>query len=669
MSDVRASLDALAHSYAVQPEYLDNAGIRRVASDEALVLVLRSLGAPLESPADAVDALRERESARSDSALEPVIVAWEGVLDVTCAPDARSSMIILEDGRRLRPALDAGRLTIPGPLPLGYHRLELDVGRRVETALVIAAPRRARPLERTWGIFAPLYALASERSWGSADTADLAALLAWTERLGGSIVGTLPLHAAFLGDELHDPSPYRPVSRLFYNELFLNVTALPELDHCPAARERIASSAFQREIEASRRAPLVDYRAQMALKRSVLEPLARVYFERSPPTELAAAADRDNTGAYARFRAAVEKYESPWAAWPDGAIASIDPVGDSSARYHLYVQTRMREQLLTITQLSESTGLYLDLPLGVHPDGYDAWAFHGSFVDGCSAGAPPDDFFSRGQDWGFSPLDPEALRRRGYDYFIASIRHPMQLARILRVDHVMGLHRVFCVPRGMSPADGVYIRYRPDELYAILCLESARQQCTLLGEDLGTVPPEVRQALSEHGIYRMNVAQWAIEADEREPFAVSSDAVACVNTHDMPPFFSYFTGADIDDRVSLDLLTPEEADDEKQRRLTRVRRLSARLGARARDAHGTLESLLEALAESDSPCVMVTLEDLWLEPKAQNVPGTSTERPNWRRKLSRRFEEFRDAPDVVEPLAALDSARRKRHEQTGRTKR
>ena len=285
--------------------------------------------------------------------------------------------------------------------------------------------------------------------------------------------------------------------------------------------------------------------------------------------------------------------------------------------------------------------LYLDLPLGTSYDGYDVWRRRDLFALQASAGAPPDDFFTKGQDWGFPPLHPERIREDGHAYFRACFANQLRYAGILRIDHVMGLHRLFWIPNGAGPPEGTYVRYPAEELYAILCLESHRHRARIVGEDLGTVPPYVRPTMARHGLRRMYVVQYELTPARRQALGkIPKASVACVNTHDMPPFAAFLDALDVDDRVSLGLLDGEEARREKIARQELARALTDFLRKRGRlpwtggdpGGEALLRACLHHLAASAAETVIVNLEDLWLERAPQNTPGTSAERPNWRRR-------------------------------------
>ena len=363
------------------------------------------------------------------------------------------------------------------------------------------------------GVFLPLYALHSQRSWGSGDFTDLARLAEWTAAMGGTTVSTLPLFAAFL-DGPFEPSPYAPASRLFWNEFFLDVTAAPELASCEPARKIIASAEFASEIDKLQREATVDYKRGMALKRRVLAELTRSCFDGAPERQRALrefVRERPAVEDYARFRAVAERRGESWPNWPEplrgGRIDECD-YDEEVRRYHLYVQLLAHEQLTALRQAAANVRLYFDLPVGSSGNSYDVWRERDVFATQLSVGAPPDALFSLGQDWGFPPMHPDKLRQQGYRYYRAIIGNLLRYGRVLRMDHVMGLHHMYCVPRGMDARHGVYVRFPAEEMYAILSLESHRHRALIVGEDLGTVPGYVHTAMSRHAIHRTYVVQY-----------------------------------------------------------------------------------------------------------------------------------------------------------------
>jgi 4-alpha-glucanotransferase len=698
----RKQLRRLARLYGVQPSYYDMFGRLNDPPPEALLGVLRMLGAAVEKMSDLGRALRARRQFLAQQMMEPVVVLWDGKpgnlelrVPQRLAQSPVKCAVVLESGETLANALpdDPGwkltrrvvegktyvrrRVKFPSALPMGYHRMRLQLGGRSTEHYLFAAPARAygenQAGEKSWGLFCPLYALHSETSWGIGDFSDLRALVNFTGQLGGGAVGTLPLFSAFL-DEPFNPSPYAPVSRLFWNELFLAIEEIPEIKRCVRARSIVHSTAFETELEHLRGAPLIDYRRAMALKREVLNELLRCLLrQRSQRREDFGRFVTANPRAqdYAAFRAKTEGERKPWQQWSgpsrDGNLRSGDYV-DHIKHYHLFVQWLAHEQVhgLGARNHASAPALYLDFPLGVNRDGYDVWREREVFALDASGGAPPDNFFIKGQNWGFPPLHPEGLRRQGYRYYIDCVKHHLEHAKMLRIDHVMGLYRLYWVPDGFAPTEGVYVRYPAEEFFAVLNLESHRYQARIVGENLGTVPPAVNAALEKHNILGMYVSQFGVTWDPNRALdPAPARAVVSLNTHDTPTFSGFWAGADIDDRVELGLLTDDQARDERQGRERQRAALIAylkSLGLLNDDAPGeaaVLRAWLSYLAGGNADFLLVNLEDLWLESSPQNVPGTWEERPNWKRKTRHAFEQIRELAQVRETLRAINQLRRK----------
>ena len=672
-------LETLARLYGVQTSYHDAMGRFVQARPEALLAALDALGAEVEGPGDVRGALEARHQELAERLIEPVLVAWDGhapriELGGSHGHGVVACHLDLEGGERRgwSVGLENGSFSLPETLPPGYHRLRIETGGRSTEALVISAPTRAyngdgRPL---WGVFLPLYALHTSRSWGAGDFTDLEALAEWTASLGGGVVATLPMLATFL-DEPCEPSPYAPASRLFWNELYLDPWRLPEADESQSARRLLESSEVIHEIQALRALPLVDYPRLMMLKRRVLEEMAARFFAHPSSRQEAFerfVRERPELPTYAAFRAVGDRRGDSWQNWPErlreGHLAPAD-YDEEDRRYHLWVQWSCDQQMQAMAREARrrGPGLYLDLPLGVHGSSYDVWREGGLFAAGASAGAPPDAFFTRGQNWGFPPLRPERLRDSGYAHLIACLRHHLRYAGLLRIDHVMQLHRLFWIPNGMGAADGVYVNYPAEELYAILSLESHRHQAMIVGENLGTVPPEVWVGMERHDILGMYVVQYELQPGSqgvREPPAQSA---ASLNTHDMPTFRGFLDGKDVDDLENLGFFDARQAHEERQRRAAIRWEMAAQAGGRGDDESvypQVLRNRLRHLAASPARMVLVNLEDLWQEDRPQNVPGTHDERPNWRRKARLSFDEFANRPDVVEPLREVDELRRRR---------
>ncbi len=693
-------LQQLARAYGIETSYRDMANNSVGSYPDAVLLVLKALGAGVEKLDDIPRALEEHRQATWKRHLEPVVVAWDGgppVVDlrfpVDRTPAALFCHLKLENGDdRSWPcdltelpvseavelsgqAYAARRLSLPISLPWGYHRLTVETPGMLDQSMIISAPLQAYPshggpARRTWGVFLPLYALYSQRSWGSGDFSDLEALLAWVTGLGGGVVATLPMLSAF-HDEGCDPSPYAPVSRLFWNELYVDVTRAPELQGCASGRALLQSPGFQADLEALRALSLADHSRQMSLKRRVLEELARCFFEDVG----ARSADfchfvesNPRLGEYAAFRAACERQGIPWWDWSrplrDGVLGDGD-YDEGAKRYHTYVQWLADRQLreLSARAHDKGLGLYIDLPLGVRPDGYDVWRERDIFAMDVSTGAPPDILYSKGQDWSFPPLHPQRIREQGYRYVRDYLSHHLKYAGLLRIDHVMSLHRLFWIPRGCGATEGVYVRYAADELCAILSLESHRHKCQIVGENLGTVPPYVNEMMSRHNMRSMYVVQYQLVPDPGNPLQAvpAASEVASLNTHDMPPFAAFWRGLDIRDRLTMNLVDDAGARAEWQARQEAERALLLLLrsggwldGGDEEDVPAVMTACIRFLAASPAGVVLVNLEDLWLETEPQNRPGICGECPNWRRKARHSFEVFSGMPEVRAMLLEID---------------
>jgi 4-alpha-glucanotransferase len=699
------ALGKLASLYGVQSVYHGAYGQVHSAPPESILAALRGLGARVTSPSDAPAALSEKRQKVWQRQLEPVTVAWNGHTTGPAARLPRSASesswqcrLTLESGEQHTwacagkglPSLDAAeiegssyvvkRIPLPGKLsarlPWGYHQLSLEIpGLPPARTLIVSAPTRAfshftRGQAPAWGAFLPLYALRSQTSpFPSGDFSSLKDFSQWTGARGGSLVATLPILPAFL-DQPCDPSPYAPVSRLLWNEFYLDISRAPELEHCPEAQAILASDSFRAALDRLRQSPLVYYREEMALKRQVLELLSRCVTGARADQMEQFLAGRPEVEDYARFRAVMEKRGEVWHRWPqrlrDGDVRNGD-YEENVRRYHAYAQWLAQEQVRELSRPGREggAGLYLDLPLGVHPEGYDAWRRQDLFVPDCAVGAPPDPLSAAGQNWGFSPIHPENLRESGYDYYIAYLRHHFAAADLLRIDHVMGLHRLFWIPQGMDGSAGLYVRYPHQEAYAILGLESHRNRVGLVGEDLGTVPPGVRPAMRRHGLQGMHVAYFQMAAEpDRALNPVAAKALASVNTHDLPPFASFWRGLDIACRQKLaqpsDSATGQEFEDRSKLKESLIAFLQRQgeLAPGDQSAQSVLGAVLAWLGRSPAPMVLVNLEDLWLETQPQNIPGTGEEYPNWRHKARYSLEEFGRMPRVIEVLDRLNTQRK-----------
>lgn len=627
------ALRALAESMGVHTRYTDGLGRRVVVSPETLVRVCASLGAPVSRLSDARDALEARKPRRKGEPLPPVLVAWDGVMPSigTASRRARSAELQLEDGSTV-PLPRAGSKR-RDPLPWGYHRLTIEKRGGMESCTVITAPvqawRRAES-SPSWGVGAQLAACRWQRSRSMGDVRDLVSLCSWVRSAGGDVVTVLPLLPTF-NNAPAEPSPYSPVSRLFWSELVLDLGTAHRPTAAPATLDVTVADGEVRAALAGHPLPEVP---------GVDEELAR----------------------YARFRGAQQRLGRNWRAWPATArggsldSAHVDPAEE---RFHLVAQALARRQLRDVRHRLEQgrMRLGLDLAVGVHPDGYDPWSRQALFADGMSVGAPPDYGFPSGQDWGFSPVLAEASRAEGHRYIARSIAHQAELAGLLRIDHIMAWTRLYWIPHGFGLHEGTYVSYPADELFAVLTLESHRHRCEIVGENLGTVPREIDKALPRHRIRGMYLAQFAA-GNPRRIATPSAAEVAMIGTHDTPTFAGWIAGNDIDDRVKHELLASSASARARRERTTAVRALARRLRCKSGNREEFLAALLEWLGQSGSSLVVPWLEDFWLEDRGVNLPGTrSSERPNWQRPMRRLLDDVVKDPEVLELVGRLNASR------------
>jgi alpha-1,4-glucan:alpha-1,4-glucan 6-glycosyltransferase/4-alpha-glucanotransferase len=639
--------------------------------------------------ASIAELVRARQSLLADRLLPNIGVRWGNAVSMSLRVRQREASsradlrVTLEDGRLVEwtsglgdatvvRRIDAGteqyvdlEVAIPKPVPIGFHRVAARVGSRNAEGAFWVAPERAYGDDGKpgFGIFTPTYALRSERNEGVGDFADLSTVARFLGDKGGNTLSTLPLLPTFL-DGPHDPSPYSPVSRLFWNEIYIALDQIENITNAPGARALWTNAEYRATAEELRSTRTVDYLGVLTHKRRLLMELSEAAF--ATPTARrrfeSAAAARPELADYARFRALVERQRRPFRQWPQRFRDRIDSgdIDSSSYHYHLYCQVIAAEQLAGLAKdaRAHGVGLYMDLPLGAHPDGYDAFRYSEELLLDCSTGAPPDALFEGGQNWGFSPPNPDKSSAKTHGYFLACIRHQMQHASILRIDHVMGLHRLFCIPKSVGASEGVYVRQPTDELAAALCIESHRSKTALVGEDLGTVPDEVRTRMARHGVGRLFVLQYEDVPASSRAYSVPEGSVASLNTHDMPTFTGFLRGRDIDTRRELGLITDEEVEQERQERTRYRARLEQSLELsglleRPSSDQTLLEAGLATLGGSRARVALASLDDLLGEPEPQNVPGTSVERPNWRRKHRKALEEILESKEIDLLLHAI----------------
>lgn len=654
----RTALDTLAARYGVDTVRRDAAGRVERVPESTVIAVLAAFGVNASSPAEVNQALAGQSDRYEQRLLPPSIVVSIGQVPRLSLPAGARTEVIAESGE-----------TLPlGPgLPLGRHTVWARVDGRTASATLIVAPEGLPiPKTRAWGFMAQLYSLLSNRSWGMGDLADLADLTEWSGRaLGAGFVQINPVHAAVPVSPV-DPSPYRPSSRRFPDPVYLRIEDVPEFAYLdePAAvqaRELAGRAARLRRAVLGDAQGRIDRDAVWALKRRALELVHQVPLSpgRQAAYQYFIADMGQGLDEHATWCALAELYGPHWRAWPE-ALRNPRHAQVARARaehYHL-VDFHRWLTWLTDAQLAAAqdtalrsgmpVGIVHDLAIGAHPEGSDAWAWQHALAAGMSVGAPPDTFNPHGQDWGLPPWRPDRLADVGYAPYAELLRSQLRHAGGLRVDHVMGLFRLWWVPEGRSPAEGTYVRYDADAMLGVLTLEAHRAGALVLGEDLGTVEPGVRERLANRGVLGTSVLWFECEPATEGGEAVShplaperwrSTCLAVATTHDLPSTASRFTGDHVELRHRLGLLgrplDMERADQDAELNtwLAVFRRLGLLPEGKA-DEESMTKAVYGFLARTPARLVGVWLPDAMGDRRPQNVPGTWDQYPNWRLPLA-----------------------------------
>jgi 4-alpha-glucanotransferase len=591
------------------------------------------------------------------------------------------------------------RLPLPADLPLGYHQLSVTVGAtKAECPLFIAPPCCYEPEalqqeRRVWGLSIQLYTLRSANNWGIGDFSDLQALIELAARQGCNTIGLNPLHALRPADA-SQISPYSPSHRDFLNVLYIAVPAVPEYLGSLAVQAMVTNS--QVLLAALRNSKNVDYLGVARLKFQALRLLfaefSRNELEQNTARAQAFQAYVNQQGERLRLHAlydALDQYFSTqlghhwgWRSWPiqfhDVHSADVQEFAHQHARqieFYMYLQWLAAEQLAAAQQLTRrcgmSLGLYGDVAVGVDPNGSESWSNRRLYVENVAVGAPPDPLALKGQDWGIPPQHPRELQRQAYQPFIRMLRANMQSVGALRVDHVMTLCRLWWVPRGMESSEGVYVHYPLEDLIKLVALESVRNRCLVIGEDLGVVPDAMRDAMQRFALYHYKVLFFEKGHDGQfiAPHDYTSRALAVVTTHDLPPFKSWWQGDDVLLRTQLNMYPGDTQQRVLHERETDRRLLLlalSRAGLWAWQEHQPLPAYSSALMRaaylyaglSKAAVLVIQPEDLQGMIEPVNVPGTSTQYANWQRKLNADLNETLLLAEVQEVFSAMNKARR-----------
>lgn len=720
-------LRLLAERAGIAADYHDIAGTHHVTTDDTRRAILAAMGFRVADRSALIEELTAWDNRPWIRLCDPVRVARVGhdpgtwSLHVPCESpdDARVQvhwLIHAENGEKRHdreegPGLSVeetrvigGRrhirvtFALPQDLPMGYYEVKAwaqggNTGAEAKFRLIVAPercyiPENLQKGARLWGFALQLYSLRSERNWGIGDFQDLAMVVEWAGKLGAGVLGLNPLHALKNSKPYHI-SPYSPNSRLFLNDLYIDVEQVAECKTAPEVQKRLADPSFRAQLEAARKSELVDYNAVASAKRAVLDLCYRAFlrdnFEGTEPNLKPKTArgwffhryvqqEGEPLVQFALFQALederqfVQSRSVVWADWPEQyRMPSSDSVVEfkrrhmKKVRFFQYLQWLAADQLKALVGKTHEVGMpigfYHDLALGSDRYGADGWRFQDVLAMKADCGAPPDAFAPEGQNWGFSPADPVRLRASGYEYFIEMLRNNLRYGGAIRIDHVMALFRLFWIPRGLPASKGTYVHYPAEDLLAILALESTRANALVIGEDLGTVPDWVRDRLGAAGVlsYRVFYFERTGSGACKPPVSYPAQALAVITTHDLPTLSGYWEGTDIETRAKLGLFASEQARVAMlaERQLEKTWILAALkaedlLPAGVPDDPAQTPAMTTELAEAihlylaRTPAWMVlaNLEDVIGTRVQTNLPGTVDQHPNWCRKLHARVDEL-----------------------------
>jgi 4-alpha-glucanotransferase len=720
-------LHLLSERAGIAAEYYDIAGTHHVTTDETRRAMLAAMGFRVADRAALMEELTAWDNGPWIRGCEPVCVIRTGQgtvrwsLHVPCESreEARLQvhwLVHAENGEKRHeqeegPGLPIEesrmiggrryiRLTfaLPSNLPFGYYDIKAwaqgGTASAEATFRLIVAPERCylpESLEqggRLWGFALQLYSLRSQRNWGIGDFRDLEAVVDWTGKLGAGVLGLNPLHALKNSQPYHI-SPYSPNSRLFLNDVYIDVEQVAECTTSADVQKRLADPSFRAQLEAARQSERVDYQAVASAKRAVLDLCYRAFlrdnFEGTEPDLKPKTArgwffhryvqqEGEPLVQYALFlaledeRQFVQSRSVVWADWPEQyrqagseAVLEFRRRHMKKVRFFQYIQWLAADQMKALVAKTEAAGMqigfYHDVALGSDRYGADGWRFQDVLAMKADCGAPPDAFAPEGQNWGLSPVDPVRLRASGYELFIEMLRNNLRYGGAIRIDHVMALFRLFWIPRGLPAAKGTYVHYPAEDLLAILALESTRARTLVIGEDLGTVPDWVRDRLAASGVlsYRVFYFERTGSGACKAPESYPAQSLAVVTTHDLPTLSGYWEGTDIELRTKLGLF----ASDEARIQMLADRQMEKTWIFAALKSEGLLppglpddpartpamttelsDAIHQYMARTPAWIVLANVEDVLGSRSQTNLPGTVDQHPNWCHKLPVTVEEL-----------------------------
>jgi len=711
------ALDRAAEIWGIQPDYWDIWGQHHITPPETKRAILHSMGVPTDTKEALDEALAARHRQEWSRLVVPCLVIGESQRPRQFAANLPADLAALDARVTLKlenaapqihqvPLRDlpiAGTMEfngslhvrkhvpLPEDLPLGYHDLEILVGGSCATMRLIVAPDRAYLPEglRAAGVAIALYGIRSDRNWGCGDFRDLQAMLDWVaSEVGASFLALNPLHAIH-NRRPYNTSPYLPNSIYYQNWLYLDIEGIPDFAACPRAQRLWAQPEIQQEVAALRASEFVEYERVQALKMRFLKPLFATFLREYRAGTPRARQFQQYIGAeghllrrFATYCALDEWIHSRnpnvwvWTDWPEPLRDPDSPETEAFRKKHWrlvlfyqYLEWQISLQLAAAQRHARekglSIGLYHDLALATDRFGSDLWAHRSFFASGCRVGSPPDDFSPQGQDWAFPPPNATRHRESGYQLFVESIRKNCRYGGALRIDHVMRFFRLYWIPDGADAAHGAYVRDHWDDLIRIVALESVRHKVVVIGEDLGTVEPEVRETLARFGIlsYRLLYFEKDGQGNFRRLGDYPSQALVSSTTHDLPTLAGFWTHRDIEERRRAGVLLDEAGYRAQQaaREAEKQKMLDALFAAgllpwdyprSARDIPELTGELHNAvigfLASTPSMLLLVNQEDLTKETAQQNLPGTTWQYPNWSRKMHFRIDELYSAKQATD---------------------
>ncbi|MDH4194417.1 MAG: 4-alpha-glucanotransferase [Nitrospirota bacterium] len=737
-------LHQLARRHGIQPVFRDESGNRRVVPDESLRELLRLMGVRAQTSEQVMESFTASKESQWTKPVEETFVipqskissGWALQIPIDSMPlssihitwailgenkfrsihRARGSSCKISARKKIK-GRQYLRVTLPFPrqLPLGYYALQWSIQspsfRAQGTSRVIVTPGQAyyptsyKAGRGLWGLTVQLYGVRSERNWGVGDFGDLKDLVHWAgKELGAAMVGVNPLHALLPGEI----SPYSPSSRMFHHPLYLDIERIPEYRESPVIQRRVESQAFQKTLAALRSYQTVDYDSVKGIKFKILETLYRLFLKNHlvPRSRRGLAFLRfirqqgSNLEHFACFQALGETFSrtrssrkkgSGWQDWPKELRNPLSPQVQAFSHKHStrinffrYLEWLCQDQLeevrKTARRIHMPIGLYQDLAVGIDPNGYEAWAFQNQLVTQASIGTPPEIFSPKGQNWNLVPLSPEHLHQQGYEVFIKTFQSMMAGGGLLRIDHAMGLFRLFWIPRGKPPSAGAYMHYPAEALLAILALESQKSHITIVGEDLGTITPHIRKTLSLSGLlsYRLLFFEKTKNGNFISPHRYKQSAMVAVSTHDLPTLKGFWEGRDIQWKTQLHMYPDRDAprkewsarNKEKGKLLQALRKEGLLTDDTGKpntmlSFNSELQQAVYAyLARTPSYLLAVSLEDLLGDIDTPNIPGASPcDYPVWRMKAGPQgsyFHEWRASPDIAKLVRVINRERKGR---------